>query len=236
MAVIGSLLYTTVGAANLLWLRQDDRLTPLMVFSNSFMCWSAFFFGFIQIYTNSVAGLRWSLRFDNWYTLPNFGWGIEWGFHLLGGANSEVCGLRAAIIMSISIASIGLKYLVVPAKVGYVIALVPQVLGAFSMCIYCIRQYYSQQAMRALCFFLLASMAFLVLHVIDGLLPAALTGAAGYETGKLFIITLCDNSQIHFSIRFFVEMFRTKRYQQVDRNSQEVSSASELSVFPPVGA
>merc|ERR1712060_627611 len=145
-----------------------------------------------------MGGARWPLKFDYWFTLPNFGWGIEWGLHLLGDANTEGCGLRAVIIMSLSIASIGLEY-VIPGKMGYNIAILPQVVGAIGMSVHCIRCYYSQQAVRALCFFLIACVGFLLLHEIDGFLPAALTGATGYETAKIVVIKLCDNIQIHFS-------------------------------------
>jgi len=57
------------------------------------------------------------------------------------------------------------------------------------------------------------------LHEIDGFLPVALTEATGYETGKIVAIKLSDNTQIYFSIRFFVEMFRTKRRLQLKEKS-----------------
>merc|ERR1719362_1522087 len=57
-----------------------------MAYINSYMCWSAVIFGPLQILTDIAVpalGYDWTLRFDYWYTLPNFAWAVEWGWQLL---------------------------------------------------------------------------------------------------------------------------------------------------------
>merc|ERR1712232_1219395 len=82
---------------------------------------------------------------------------------------------------------------------------------AIIMGAYCLKLFYSHQARNALCIFLVGCVGFLLLHEIDFLMPTFLTDWEHYQTAKIVVIKLCDNIQIHFSIRFFVEMYRTKK-------------------------
>lgn len=204
--VFGSSLYIFTGYYNLLSLYYDNKLTPNMIYSNAFMCWSAFYFGFIQFYTDSIATLDWLLKFDYWYTLPNFGWGIEWGLHLLG---EEKCNNRTLVIILVSISSIVLDYMGL-GKIGYHLAIVPQVIFSVLIAICGLFKYYSDKAFLNFIIFLSACMFFLILHEIDIVIPNFILNMRYYETFKILLIKICDNVQIHYSIRLFIEMFHKK--------------------------
>jgi len=232
--LLGSSLYTLTGAANIYLLLRDERLAPSMVYTNAVMCWSAFLFGFIQVYTDNPPR-KWLLQFDEWYTMPNFAWGVEWGFQLLEATGTAdvvgpielgntPSGFRALAILALSIASYGLKLLLPPPATptssggsgdnfhvdGFVLALLPQVVAAIAMCIYCVRRYGNSSARKYLAAFLLACVAFLVLHAVDDMLPRTIISMPWYHPLKHLCIKISDCTQIHFSIRFFVAMFWEK--------------------------
>merc|ERR1719247_3790862 len=89
--VLGGMLYSVTGTVNLLLLRSDARLSPVMAYTNSIMAWSAFFFGPAIAYIH-MSSLDFKLSYGRWYCVPNYGWGVEWALQLLGAAGS---GTRA---------------------------------------------------------------------------------------------------------------------------------------------
>merc|ERR1711990_305750 len=201
--IAGSLLYTLTGLWNVLSLRSDPDLAPGMVYTNSIMSFSALFFGPAQL-AIYFSPLHFVLKYGEWYCIPNFGWGVEWGLQLLGDTGS---GLRALVIMSLSIASYGLKFLF---EGGFLVAFLPQVVAAIVMCVWCFRRYNGPEAAWALGFWVSACLVFLILHEVEYLLPTTWHQHEAFEPTRSFVTKACDCTQTHFSIRFFVAMFRQK--------------------------
>lgn len=201
--IAGSMLYTLTGLWNILSLRSDPDLAPGMVYTNSIMAYSALFFGPAQIATY-FSPLRFVLLYAEWYCIPNFGWGVEWGLQLLGDTGS---GWRALVIMSLSIASYGLKFLF---EGGFLVAFLPQVVAAIAMCVWCFRRYNGPEAAWALGFWVSACLVFLILHEVESVIPATWHEHQAFEPIRSFVTKVSDCTQIHFSIRFFVAMFRQK--------------------------
>jgi len=207
-SIVGGVLYSTTGALNVVLLSRDARLSPKMVYTNSIMAWSSFFFGPAIAYVH-LAPQCFPLDYGRWYATPNFGWGVEWGLQLLGPAGS---GLRAVVIMTLSIASYFLTFAFDDPNIGFYIAFAPQCAAAILMCVICFCRYRSAAAARALVMWVSACGVFLVLNMVTGLPPVLQT----------CLIQLCDNTQIHFSIRFFVCMFRMKH------GGEDVSKSAAL--------
>ena len=229
-SVFGGCLYTATGLANILLLRGDSKISPRMAYSNSIMAWSACFFGPAIAFVH-IAPLDFLLDYGKWYCIPNFGWGVEWGLQLLGPAGS---GLRAAVLMTLSIGSYFLKFAFPPAEqeIGFLIAFLPQVAGAIIMCCLCFRRFRSAAAAKALIVWVTACMFFLVLSAVD------VGDSFALQTARTIAVQLCDNTQIHFSIRFFVCMFRVKHsrepHEEVTEEGVVVSSPSDYTTFVDV--
>jgi len=202
-SIAGGTMYTCTGLLNLVLLRSDTRLAPRMAYSNSIMAWSAFFFGPAIAFTQQ-APLSFFLHYGRWYCIPNFGWGVEWGLQLLG---TEGSGLRCAVIMSLSIASYFLVFAFGDRETGFLIALMPQVVAAIAMCVYCFCRVPSRGAAKALFMWVAACICFLIFQNWYGDMAAAV----GPTVATLAIKT-CDCTQIHFSTRFFTCLFRTKHH------------------------
>lgn len=195
-SIIGGVLYSATGAINVALLATDAKLSPRMAYTNSIMAWSSLFFGPAISYVH-LAPQCFLFDYGRWYATPNFGWGVEWGLQLLGPAGPT---WRAVVIMSLSIASYFLAFAFDDPNTGFYLAFGPQVAGAIIMCVLCFRRYRSAAAARALVMWVSACGCFLLLNVLPGLPPVV----------KTALIQVCDNTQIHFSIRFFVCMFRMK--------------------------
>lgn len=267
---MGSFLYTINGICNLNALAAGVRrklITPYMAYINSFMCWSAVIFGPLQILTDIAVpslGYEWTLRFDYWYTLPNFAWAVEWGWQLLHSKrkrrkrtakviprstclqNSPVTkttayflGIRGLIIMLVSIVSIALdcRYLgglIFPTlgiqcspgsrHPGYDVAFVVQAVAAVVMGVACLLCYRSKSALLAFLLFFAGFVGFVLLQDLHHHLSPDITQALWFESVKEIGIKLCDNTQICFSIWFFVYMFQRKHkkesraFNDADRN------------------
>ena len=206
VSIVGGCLYTGTGLLNVLLLRRDARLTPTMVYSNSIMAWSAFFFGPAITYCH-IAPLSFLFHYGKWAAVPNFGWGVEWGLQLLD-AKSRTSGIRALILMTLSIGSYFLSFAFADPETGFMIIFLPQVAAAIIMCAICLYRYRSIAAGRALAVWVSACACFLVLSAIST------DGTFAGETARTLAVQVCDNTQIHFSIRFFVCMFRTKNARE----------------------
>jgi hypothetical protein len=198
-AILGGALYTLTGTANLFLLRSDTKLSPAMAYTNSIMAWSSFFFGPAIAFIH-MSSLRFTLSYGRWYAVPNYGWGVEWALQLLGQAGS---GTRAYVIMALSIASYFLTFAFDDPDIGFNIAFLPQVVVCVAMCVVCFCRFRSVAAGRALALWVSACTLFLILHTVH---PKTVTG----DTVLTIVTQCCDCTQIHFSIRFFVCMFRSK--------------------------
>jgi len=257
LQIAGSFLYTINGMLNLRWLAlgvKKSQLTPHMAYINAFMCWSAVIFGPLQILTDVVApalGYEWTLRFDYWYTLPNFGFAVEWAWQLIeskkelgktsprnGQKNKTdskpkirdfTLGPRGLIIMLLSIASIAadcryLGGLVFPIfgvecaagsrHPGYDVAFVSQALAAVLMAVYCLIRYRSARAILSFGLFFVGFIGFVALQDLHHHVSPAIAETHWFESVKEIGIKLCDNTQINFSIWFFVYMFRKQKPEQ----------------------
>lgn len=257
LKVLGSFIYTANGIINLKCLAtgvKKDLLTPHMAYINSYMCWSAVIFGPLQILTDLIIpamGYEFTLKFDYWYTLPNFAWAVEWGWQLLDKSKEAAkngakisprsapsatrmsayhLGIRGLAIMIASIASIAIdcRYLggiVFPAvgvqcdagsrHPGYDVAFAAQAIAAIVMAVYCLIRHRSPKALAAFVMFFVGFVGFVVLQDLHHHLSPALTEQHWFESIKEIGIKVCDNTQINFSIWFFVFMFqhKHKRYQ-----------------------
>lgn len=252
LKILGSLIYTVNGIVNLKLLAtgvKKDLLTPHMAYINSYMCWSAVIFGPLQILTDIAVpalGYEWTLKFDYWYTLPNFAWAVEWGWQLLD-KNKEAAkssgkvsprsasvatkmsayrlGVRGLLIMVASILSIAIdcRYLggiLFPAvgvqcdagsrHPGYDVAFITQAIAAIGMAVYCLIRHRSPKALAAFGMFFAGFVGFVVLQDLEHHLSPALTEQHWFESLKEIGIKVCDNTQINFSIWFFVYMFQHK--------------------------
>jgi len=253
LKILGSLLYTTNGIVNLHFLAvaiERKHITPYMAYINSFMCWSAVVFGPLQMITDIIVpalGYEWTLKFDYWYTLPNFAWAVEWGWHLLDSNKKSACnkisrvnprncntaatktvyclGIRGILIMLASIVSIAIdcRYLgglMLPAvgvacpagsrHPGYDIAFALQATAAIVVAIVCLFKFRSWKAFLSFGLFLVGFLGFVLLQDLHHHLSSAITDTHWFESVKEIGIKICDNTQINFSIWFFVFMFQHK--------------------------
>jgi len=253
LKITSSLLYTANGMVNLHFLAvgvEKKQITPYMAYINSFMCWSAVVFGPLQMITDIIVpalGYEWTLKFDYWYTLPNFAWAVEWGWQLFDSNTKKGCnkmsrvnppncnkpankttyclGIRGMLIMLASIVSIGIdcRYLgglifpvvgvACPAgsrHPGYDVAFALQAAAAIVMAIACLCKYRTWKAFLSFGLFLVGFLGFVLLQDLHHHLASAITETHWFETVKEVGIKICDNTQINFSIWFFVFMFQHK--------------------------
>merc|ERR1712187_435777 len=237
---------------------------------NSYMCWSAVIFGPLQILTDVVVpalGYGWTLKFDYWYTLPNFGWAIEWGWQLLDKKNKTArksgkvsprsssaaaskmsksssaaaskmstyrLGIRGLVIMLASVASIAIdcRYLggiVFPAvgiqcdagsrHPGYDVAFALQAFLSIVVAVYCWSMHRSPKALASFVMFFFGFVGFVGLQDLDHHLSTELTNQHWFESANEIGIKICDNTQINFSIWFFVYMFQHKHQRNREAKS-----------------
>jgi len=201
------------------------KLTPDMAYANSIMAWSAFFFGPAISFCH-LAPLRFSLDYGRWYCIPNFGWGLEWGLQLLGDSSGS--GLRAFAIMALSISSYALTFALADQETGFNVAFLPQVVGAIVMCVVCFRRFRSAAAGKALAIWVSACILFLLQEAVMAAHVGPGKALEGFEAPLTITTQICDCTQIHFSIRFFVCMYRSKHARE--------AAAAGATILPDVVA
>lgn len=281
LKILGSFLYIITGAINLKLLMvrvESGQLTPHMAYINSFMCWSAIIFGPLQIITDVIVpllGYTWTLKFDYWYTLPNFGWALEWGWQLFDSdsntqkaqenasekrrCNTTICqksnskskktnvlsynlGARGLIILIISIASIildcrylgghmfpffGVECASGSRHPGYDVAFFANAIPAVVLAVVCALFFRHWKVYLCFGLFLVGFIGFMGLQDLHHHLSPDITDSHWFESVKEIGIKLCDNTQINFSIWFFVYMFQLK-----NSGARAASEKNKASTIP----
>ena len=116
--------------------------------------------------------------------------------------------LTHLLVCIVSISSYGLKFAF---SAGFLAAFLPQVVAAIVMCIICFRKYQCDSALRALILWVGACIMFLVLHAVEDVVPSECHKTTWFLPCLSVVTKMSDCTQIHFSIRFFVELSRQKK-------------------------
>merc|ERR1712032_827023 len=142
-----------------------------------------------------------------------------------GKITSYSLGPRGLAIVLVSIASIVLdcRYLgghMFPAfdvdcpagsrHPGYDVAFISQAVPAIVMAVYCGFRFRSWKVFVSFILFAAGFLGFVLLQDLHHHVSPELVAAHWFETAKAIGIKVCDNTQINFSIWFFIFMFQQK--------------------------